>query len=512
MSGRSGKARGPGYRSLEALRWLERLDVAGIEPFGLAHGFGRRATYSHVQRLADAGLVVRAFDRDGSVVAITAAGRRAIAADRGDVRVGATHGSGLRHARAVSWVAALATLRKRAWVSDREARDRAEWLIPVVWSQHRGQHRPDLGIEFAGGRVAVEVELSHKSPRRLQAILAGHDSAIASGRIAGGLIYVSDRPDVLAAVSRAATRVGLPPERFRTRPLEDLQREVRRLTREQKPSAEIAVREAPDSATSSAARAIGRVTAVDVAGRRAMSVWIVGALVGGFTGGGALGAIGAWWLHRRTRVSGRGLYAFAPLALLLWVAALLSRRLELVLAAAPLVAGGVGAAVTARRRRLAALGAGGELREFELARVSLARVFTASERAARRRRAARGERTRIAGQGELIRQRSWPADEPCVPMAADGSGRIPRREGRHLLIVGATGSGKTVSARRWLLARILADGVGVLATDPKGRSRTRSRPRERSPRRRQAVHPARSARAERPTAGTRSGATTPAPS
>lgn len=228
MSRRSGKARGPGQRSLDGLRWLERLDVAGIEPLGLALGFGRSAMYSHIQRLAEAGLVVRAFDRDGSVVAITAAGRRVIDADRGDVRAGATHGSGLRHARAVSWVAALATLRGRAWISDREARGRAEWLIPVVWAQQRGQHRPDLGIEVGGTRVAVEVELSHKSPRRLQAILAGHETAISSGRIGGGLIYVSDRPDVLAAVERAAARVGLPSERFRTRSLADVRGEVLR--------------------------------------------------------------------------------------------------------------------------------------------------------------------------------------------------------------------------------------------------------------------------------------------
>ena len=40
--------------------------------------------------------------------------------------------------------------------------------------------------------------------------------------------------------------------------------------------------------------------------------------------------------------------------------------------------------------------------------------------------------------------------------------------GRHVLIVGATGSGKTVSARRWLLARVMGDGVGVLVCDPKG--------------------------------------------
>jgi hypothetical protein len=98
----------------------------------------------------------------------------------------------------------------------------------VIWTQHRGQHRPDLGIEVDGVRVAIEVELSHKSPRRLRAILAGHEVAISSGQIGGGLIYVSDRPDVLAAVERAAGRIGMPRERFRTRPLADVRGEVLR--------------------------------------------------------------------------------------------------------------------------------------------------------------------------------------------------------------------------------------------------------------------------------------------
>src|SRR3954469_1467850 len=167
MSGRGGRARGPGWRSLEALAWLARLEVAGIEPLGLAMGLGWRVTYSHVERLAAAGLAVRGYDEGGSVGAITAAGRRHVGAERGDVRSGATHGSGLRHARAVSWVAALLTLRGRAWVSERELRGRAEWEIPVVWSAHRGRHRLDLGVLMGERRVAVEVELSLKSPRRL---------------------------------------------------------------------------------------------------------------------------------------------------------------------------------------------------------------------------------------------------------------------------------------------------------------------------------------------------------
>src|SRR3954470_2930780 len=243
VSGRGGVARGPGWRSLEALAWLARLEVAGLEPLGLAMGWGRRAVYSHVARLMRAGLVVRAFDRDGSVVAITAAGRRAVGADRGDVRAGAIHGSGLRHARAVSWVAALLTLREREWVSDLEARRRPEWLVPVVWTGRRAGHRPDLGIVVRGRRVAVEVELSLKAPRRLDAILRGYDEALACGAIAGGLIYVSDRPDVLAAVRRAAAGVGLPGSRVGLRPLTEVQEEVRRLAHE-RASARLAAVEA----------------------------------------------------------------------------------------------------------------------------------------------------------------------------------------------------------------------------------------------------------------------------
>jgi hypothetical protein len=67
-----------------------------------------------------------------------------------------------------------------------------------------------------------------------------------------------------------------------------------------------------------------------------------------------------------------------------------------------------------------------------------------------------------------VRERGWPVEQPHVPMAGDGRGRVPRGAGRHVLIVGATGSGKTVSARRWLLARVVGDGVGVLVCDPKG--------------------------------------------
>jgi hypothetical protein len=121
-----GRARGPGPRSLEALRWLARVELAGVEPWGLAMGLGWRATYSHAERLQAAGLAVRLYDREGSVVAITAAGRRRVRAEGGEPRLRVMRGVGLRHARAVSWVAALLTVRGRTWLSDRELRNRSD--------------------------------------------------------------------------------------------------------------------------------------------------------------------------------------------------------------------------------------------------------------------------------------------------------------------------------------------------------------------------------------------------
>src|SRR4051794_7455548 len=55
MGGRGGRATGPGPRSMEGLRWLGRVDVAGLEPLELVLGTGRSTTYSHVARLAAAG-------------------------------------------------------------------------------------------------------------------------------------------------------------------------------------------------------------------------------------------------------------------------------------------------------------------------------------------------------------------------------------------------------------------------------------------------------------------------
>jgi hypothetical protein len=102
----------------------------------------------------------------------------------------------------------LDSARGRDWLSDRELRGRPEWRIPVSWGSSHGTHRPDAASTTAGRSVAVEVELSHKAPRRLRAILAGYEVTTTEGGLSG-VVYVSDRDDVLPRSS---------PERSRARP------------------------------------------------------------------------------------------------------------------------------------------------------------------------------------------------------------------------------------------------------------------------------------------------------
>jgi type IV secretory pathway TraG/TraD family ATPase VirD4 len=173
----------------------------------------------------------------------------------------------------------------------------------------------------------------------------------------------------------------------------------------------------------------------------------------------ALGAVAAWWMHRRTRLSPRNAYLAWGASIALGVGAGATGQATFVVAAALMLIASTTAAVTARRWRLSALGAGGELREHEQDRVMF---WTALGQ----RRQPR-ERVTIAGQGEVVRHRQWPSHVRALPMTGEGRAPVSLREGHHQLFVGATGSGKTTSARRVLLARGLAESnVAVLAVDP----------------------------------------------
>jgi hypothetical protein len=176
-------------------------------------------------------------------------------------------------------------------------------------------------------------------------------------------------------------------------------------------------------------------------------------------GGG--GVLLAWWLRRASTVSIRNLY---PAAVLLTAAALIAmatHRWMLASVLLPAAAPFVTAALVGRRWRLADLGAGEELRHHELVRRWLWQPATPRRH---------GERVTLRGQGELVRDRPWPDGLPFVPMTADGDRgpRLPLGAGQHVMLLGATGSGKTTSARRLIAARTLSQHAAVLVLDQKG--------------------------------------------
>jgi TraM recognition site of TraD and TraG len=174
----------------------------------------------------------------------------------------------------------------------------------------------------------------------------------------------------------------------------------------------------------------------------------------------ALGAGTAWMMRRRTTLSVRNLYFAAAVACLLIAAAVVMRWWTPLLVIGPLAALPTTGALLGRRWRLADLGAGEELRDHELARRWLWQPAPTRQP---------GERIYIRSQGELVRNRRWPEDEPAIPMTGDLDGpRLPRAEGQHIFSCGGTGTGKTTSVLRVVAARALADRSAVLAIDQKG--------------------------------------------
>ena len=177
----------------------------------------------------------------------------------------------------------------------------------------------------------------------------------------------------------------------------------------------------------------------------------------------AAGLVGvglAWWLRRRTTISIRNLYPPAMVAPVLDVLAIRHQEWVILAPLVPLTSAVVAAAVVGRRWRLSDLGAGEELRSHELERRWL------WQRPAAR---VAGERVSIASQGQIVRERDWPASEPFAPMTADTDGpRVPRRSGRHVFTTGGTGSGKTTSALRAAAGRVLADRAALFFVDQKG--------------------------------------------
>jgi hypothetical protein len=173
------------------------------------------------------------------------------------------------------------------------------------------------------------------------------------------------------------------------------------------------------------------------------------------------GTGGAWLLRRRSSLSVRNLYPVAALAFALIAAAVALRSWTAMMVLLPCAAPFVAAAVAGRRWRVADLGAGEELRNHELSRRWIWQPAPVRST---------GELVYLRGQGELVHERPWPSTIAFVSMTArrERSARLPVGDGQHVVLFGATGAGKTTTARRVIAARTLAQGAALFVLDQKG--------------------------------------------
>jgi hypothetical protein len=194
-------------RDRAIVEWIARVGAAGAEHVERRCEVTRRVASRRLGALVDERLLARraVLYREPSLYLVTAAGLRLCGLQHlGVPRIGA---GSFRHACEVAGVAVERSCGLAGWrvLSERELRAeeaRRDGLLGSVWTGEGRLHRPDLVLVSPGGRVvAVEVELSLKAPRRLEAICA----AWARARHIDGVYYLTG---ALAArgVTRAVAR------------------------------------------------------------------------------------------------------------------------------------------------------------------------------------------------------------------------------------------------------------------------------------------------------------------
>jgi hypothetical protein len=170
---------------------------------------------SHTVRLQRAGLLARVARPQGhggpllyaTALGIQSAGVEAVAYRKPPAPVS------FAHLTACAEMGAYLTVRGREMIAPRELLLDERWVGQLEWSEHgetrRRGHRPDFVATVAEDRsMAIEVELTAKSPERLRAVLSMYLAWLASDRI-DSLLYVVAGARERRSLLREAPKVDL---------------------------------------------------------------------------------------------------------------------------------------------------------------------------------------------------------------------------------------------------------------------------------------------------------------
>lgn len=210
MRGRSGNGRSRGSWR-DALEWLARVRVAGVEPMAVALGVTSRQVDYYGARFLERGLARRSTLRDGggAILAITPRGLSEAGYPISS-RSSTSSEGGLAHGRGVSWVAAHCETRGREWAGPEQLRSEG-WVVQISAASGPGPltHMPDLGVVMEENRRwAVEYERTSKKRSRVRRILEGYREAQLRGDL-DAVLYVCGHESISRQIGEVAEEVEL---------------------------------------------------------------------------------------------------------------------------------------------------------------------------------------------------------------------------------------------------------------------------------------------------------------
>lgn len=167
-------------RDWEIVRWVGRLGAVTLSQLRLRFGLGRTVGYRRVAACVDGGLLER-VDLLRWQPSLIRATRRGLRLTGLPFSVAQVPPELVGHWTACGWVA-LALEREfgsEALRSEREIRVAERWHAQPLASAKLGEnpdgsdrlHRPDLAVILEGRMIGIEVELTPKAPKRLEAIV-----------------------------------------------------------------------------------------------------------------------------------------------------------------------------------------------------------------------------------------------------------------------------------------------------------------------------------------------------